>query len=68
MKYYVGLDLHSTNTYLGIINEEGNRIYKVRLQNFAQLILGELEPFKENIQGVVVESTFNWYWLVDRLM
>ena len=26
------------------------------------------DPFKKDIQGVVVESTYNWYWLVDALM
>lgn len=68
MKYYVGLDLHSNNTYLGIIDQEGKRLYRARLRNFINLILAELEPYKENIEGLVVESTFNWYWLVDGLM
>jgi hypothetical protein len=27
-----------------------------------------LEPFRERLQAVAVESTFNWYWLVDGLM
>ncbi len=27
-----------------------------------------LAPHKEEIIGVVVESTYNWYWLVDGLM
>ncbi len=31
------------------------------------MILEELEPFKKEIQGIVVESTYNWYWLVDGL-
>ena len=31
-------------------------------------ILAELESFKDEIIGIVVESTFNWYWLVDCLM
>ncbi|MDD2389633.1 MAG: IS110 family transposase [Desulfobacterales bacterium] len=26
-----------------------------------------LEPYKKDLQGVVVESTYNWYWLVDGL-
>ena len=68
MRYYVGLDLHSTNTYIGIIDEEGRRIYKVKRLNYTALILNELEPFQEKVEGVVVESTFNWYWLVDELM
>jgi transposase len=30
-------------------------------------VVSALEPFKEHLKGVVVESTFNWYWLVDGL-
>jgi len=76
MRYYIGLDLHSnigldlhsTNTFIGIIDEEGHRIYKAKRLNYTALILNELEPFQEKAEGVVVESTFNWYWLVDELM
>jgi transposase len=32
------------------------------------LILGALEPYQSDLVGVVVESTYNWYWLVDGLM
>lgn len=68
MRYYVGLDLHSTNTYIGIIDEEGRRIYKGKKLNYTALILNELESFQEKVEGVVVESTYNWYWLVDKLI
>jgi transposase len=27
-----------------------------------------LSPYAKTLQGIVVESTFNWYWLVDGLM
>src|SRR5262249_16767022 len=30
--------------------------------------LQTLEPYRADISGVAVESTFNWYWLVDGLM
>lgn len=68
MRYYVGLDLHSQNTYLGLIDENGERVYKTKLANFLPLILQALDLFKHHIEGIVVESTFNWYWLVDGLM
>jgi transposase len=32
------------------------------------VILGELAPFGAEMEGLVVESTYNWYWLVDGLM
>jgi transposase len=31
-------------------------------------ILEYLKPHQKEIVGIVVESTFNWYWLVDGLM
>ncbi len=30
-------------------------------------VLRELEPFRESLKGVAVESTFNWYWLANGL-
>jgi len=67
MKVYAGIDLHSSNNYVGIINEEDRRLYQRRLPNRLEDILPALEPFKESMEGVVVESTYNWYWLVDGL-
>ena len=68
MKLYTGLDLHSSNTYLGIEDEDGKRIFKKKLPNDREIILDTLKPYKEQIVGIVVESTYNWYWLVDALM
>ena len=65
---YVGMDLHSSNTYTGIITKEFKRVFGKRLPNDLPVILGALEPFRNEIQGIVVESTYNWYWLVDGLM
>ena len=67
MKVYAGIDLHSSNNYIGIINEEDQRLYQKRLPNQLGCILAALEPFKKELEGVVVESTYNWYWLVDGL-
>ncbi len=68
MKLYAGFDLHANNNYLAIIDEKDTRVYKKKLPNQPDVILAELEPFRKDISGVVVESTFNWYWLVDLLM
>jgi transposase len=68
MEVYAGLDLHSTNTYVAMINEDNKVLYKQRHSNDVPTILSALDPFKKDIQGVVVESTYNWYWLVDALM
>jgi len=68
MEVYAGLDLHSTNTYVALIDAENNVLYKQRHRNEVPAILSALDPFRKDIRGVVVESTFNWYWLVDALM
>jgi transposase len=67
MRLYTGFDLHSSNTYVGIIDEDGKRVWKKKLRNDPSLILAALAQFKEDIAGVVVESTYNYYWLVDLL-
>ncbi|MCP4270369.1 MAG: IS110 family transposase [Gammaproteobacteria bacterium] len=68
MELYTGLDLHSRNTYIGIMDKEFNRVFKKRVPNHLEHILQTLDPFRDQIKGFVVESTFNWYWLVDGLM
>ena len=65
MNYYSAIDLHSNNSFVEVIDEHDNIIYERRLPNDLDQILFELKPFKNQIQGIAVESTFNWYWLVD---
>ncbi len=68
MELHCAVDLHGNNGYYGIVNETGKRIFKKRIPNSLPAILTALEPYKEHIgNGVVVESTYNWYWLVDGL-
>ena len=38
------------------------------MPNELVLIQQTLQPFQEGLLGIVVESTYNWYWLVDGLM
>ena len=68
MRLYVGLDVHSSNTRVGIVDEDGRRVYECRVANDVGEILRHLAPMKAEMVGVVVESTYNWYWLVDALM
>jgi transposase len=65
---YAGSDLHSNNNLLGIVDGQGKKIFQKRLPNEPQLVLDVLKPYQEEVVGIVVESTYNWYWLVDALM
>jgi transposase len=67
MPIYVGIDLHSSNSYLGIIDHKNRRLFDKRLRNKLDIIAEALKPFKRRCKGIVVESTYNWYWLVDGL-
>jgi len=67
MAFYCGIDLHSNNHVVVIINDEDQRVYERRLSNDLALTLSALEPYQADLVGVAVESTFNWYWLVDGL-
>ena len=66
-KAYAGIDLHSSNNYLGVIDEQDRRLFEKRLPNDLDVVLFALSPFRKELAAVVVESTFNWYWLVDGL-
>jgi len=68
MRLYCGIDLHSNNAYTVVHDEQDRVVYRRRLPTQLELIVGELAPFKEQLVGVAVESTFNWYWLVDGLL
>lgn len=68
MKVYVGIDLHSNNCFVVVISETGRVLCEKKLRNDLSSILSELETYRKRCGGVVVESTFNWYWLVDGLM
>ena len=39
-----------------------------KLPNDPAAIIESLNPFRDDIVGIAVESTYNWYWLVDLLM
>jgi transposase len=67
MSTYAGIDLHSNNIFLGVIDQELNRLFIKRLPNKLDIIKKALRPYKKALVGVAVESTFNWYWLVDGL-
>ena len=55
MELYAGLDLHSRNTYIGIMDDTMKRVFKKRVPNDLDLILKTLIPFQDRLKGFVVE-------------
>ena len=68
MRYYCGIDLHGNNSFVAIIDETDRVMLDKKSDNNLETILRLIEPYREDLIGIVVESTFNWYWLVDGLM
>ena len=68
MKLYGAIDLHSNNNVTVLIDEQDQVVYQKRLPNELPLITEQLSGYRDRLQGIVVESTYNWYWLVDGLM
>ena len=67
MQTYAGIDLHSSNNFIGVIDTKDKRLYSKRHDNNLKQVVKALGPFKKNLQGIAIESTYNWYWLVDGL-
>ena len=65
---YGGIDLHSNNNVVVVTNDADRVLYRKRLRNDLDEVLRALSPFANSLNGLVVESTYNWYWLVDGLM
>ena len=68
MKLYGGIDLHSNNCVLALLDETSQLVFRERLANDLGCVVEALGPFQHDVEGLAVESTYNWYWLVDGLM
>lgn len=68
MTHFVAFDLHSDNACGLIIDQSERIVLKKKFNNVMADILAGLLPFKPTISRIVVEATYNWYWLVDGLM
>ena len=67
MQLYAAIDLHSNNSVLCVLDEWDRIVFSKRLSNDLAKIEQALRSCPGKIQGVAIESTYNWYWLVDDL-
>ena len=64
---YGGLDLHGDNVFCTLMDGARNIVFERRCPNDLAMIRETLEPYRRRIVALAVESTYNWYWLVDGL-
>ena len=68
MGLHCAVDLHGNNGFYGVVDEKGNRLLSKSLANSLDTVVTVLEPYRDRLEdGVIVESTFNWYWLRWRM-
>ena len=65
-QYYAGVDLSARSSWICVINEGGEKLASRKVPNDPEKITQVLSRFLPNLSAVV-ESTFNWYWIVDVL-
>src|SRR3977135_2063106 len=66
-KVVAGMDLHSNNVMIGIMDMDGKRLASRKTACDLEEIVKFLAPYKNRLARIAVESTYNWYWLVDGL-
>jgi len=62
-----GLDLHGDNVVCCLMDQQRQVVFERRWPNDLETIREALEPYRKRIRVLTVESTYNWYWLVDGL-
>jgi transposase len=67
MELYAAIDLHSNNSVLVVTDSEDRVVFAKRLRNELEVIVTAMRTCRGEIRAVAVESTYNWYWLVDGL-
>jgi transposase len=68
MALYVAFDVHASSSVVAVVDGDGKRVMARKIRNEPEKVVEALGPIGEEIVGVVVESTYNWYWIVDAVM
>lgn len=64
--FYSGIDLSARDSHICVLDDNLSIHLQQKVPNELARIASLLQPFKPDLQ-IVIESTFNWYWLVDGL-
>ncbi len=57
MRLYGGIDLHSNNCVVVLVDEDSREVLRKRIDNDISKMLALLEPYRSDITGLVVAST-----------
>ena len=64
MKLYGGIDLHSNNSVINLIDENSQALLRKRMANSLDTIVMLLEPYRDDLVGLVLsQPTTGTGWL-----
>jgi transposase len=63
-QYYCGIDLHTKNMYVCIIDQDATILVHKNIPANPDTLLKVVNPYLENL-ALSVECMFTWYWLSD---
>jgi transposase len=63
-QYYCGIDLHTKNMYVCILDQAGNILVHKNILASPRTLLEIIKPFQPDIV-IAVECIFTWYWIAD---
>lgn len=66
-QYYCGIDLHTKNMYVCILNQEGKILLHKNADVCKDTLLKFIKPYLPDIV-ISVECIFTWYWIADFCM
>jgi len=66
MDFACGIDLHGRTSQVCVIDKDHSIQLNENVPNELEMLLALLAPYGPGLR-IVIESTFNWYWLVDGL-
>jgi transposase len=62
-----GIDVHANTSVMALLDAHDQVVDEKRLPHDRNTLLAYLAPYHAARTGLVVESTYNWYGLVDGL-
>ncbi len=63
-QYYCGIDLHTKNMYVCILNQAGKVLVHKNINSSPQALIKTIEPYLPDV-AIAVECIFTWYWIAD---
>jgi transposase len=63
-KHYCGIDLHTKNLYVCLIDHDGEVLVHKNIKASSEALMKLIKPYRDELV-IGVECMFSWYWIAD---